>query len=148
MQFTHLDPFLQIAYTIFYVLPFYLSPTTRPSPSLSRDAPSVIRARIRVVTASVIVSSIITIYVLSISVTPSALEIFRLLGWYPVSVLEIAQSLLLTVLLFAGPLFEKGVVESGWREWISGGSLHETLSSWIGWRNFVAVRSLLPLNFL
>ncbi|KAL8787870.1 MAG: hypothetical protein Q9195_007563 [Heterodermia aff. obscurata] len=145
------------AYTIIYVLPFYLFPTTRPSPSLSRDAPSVIRARIRVVGASVIVSSIVTIYVLSITVTPSALEIFRLLGWYPISVPEIARSLLLTGLLFAGPLFEKGVVESGWREWIRGGSLHETLSSWIGWRNFVAgpiteelvFRSLLiPLHLL
>lgn len=107
-----------------------------------------IRARIRLVSASVTVSSIVTIYVLSITVTPSAVEIFRLLGWYPIPLPEIAQSLLLTALLFAGPLFEKGVVESGWREWIRGGSLHETLSSWIGWRNFVAVRPLSPLIVL
>lgn len=136
---------MQIAYTIIYVLPFYLSPTTRPSPSLSRDAPSVIRARIRVVTTSVIVSSIVTIYVLSVYISPSAREVFRLLGWYPIALPEVAKVLLLTGLLFSGPLFEKGIVESGWKTWIRGTSFHETLSSWIGWRNFVAVQPSLPL---
>lgn len=46
--------------------------------------------------------------------------------------------LFLTSLLFAGPLFERAVIDSGWREWINGREIHETLSSWIGWRNFVA----------
>ena len=64
----------------------------------------------------------------------------RLLGWYPISILDIIRVLTLTALLFSGPMFEKGVVESQWRDWIRGRSLHETLSSWIGWRNFVAVR--------
>ena len=122
-----------------YVLPFYLSPSTRPSPSLSRDAPSVIRARIRIVTISVILSTIATIYILSVNIALSATNIFHLLGWYPIALTEIARCLLLTAVLFAGPLYEKGVVESGWKDWISGEGLHETLSSWIGWRNFVAV---------
>ncbi len=61
------------------------------------------------------------------------------------------------MLLFAGPLFERATIESGWREWVKGTDLHETLSSWIGWRNFVAgpfteellFRSLLlPLHLL
>ena len=132
---------LQIAFTLLYVLPFYLSPTTRPSPTLSRDAPSVIRARIRFVTISVAFSSGITIYIISTYAGASPFEVLRLLGWYPISIWETAKVLLLTALLFAGPLFEKGVVESRWRQWIQGQALHESLSSWIGWRNYVAVGS-------
>ncbi|MCJ1458389.1 hypothetical protein MMC28_008761 [Mycoblastus sanguinarius] len=128
----------QIAYTILYVLPFYLSPATRPSPALSRDAPSVIRARIRFVSLSVSISSLATIYVLSSHAHAPSFEILHLLGWYPISPIPILQSLLVTALLFAGPLFEKGIVESAWRQWIRGKNVHETLSSWIGWRNYVA----------
>ena len=51
---------------------------------------------------------------------------------------ETTKALLLTALLFAGPLFEKGIVEGRWRDWIEGQPLYESLSSWMGWRNFVA----------
>jgi len=86
-----------------------------------------------------------------------ASEIFHKIGWYPIHPLDIAKSLFLTALLFAGPLFERGIIDSGWRSWIQGRDLHETLSSWIGWRNYVAgpiteellFRSLLvPLHLL
>lgn len=134
--------FCQIAYTILYVLPFYLSPTTRPSPTLSRDNPVVIRARIRFVTLSVIICSFSTIYVIHNCASASLGEVFHLLGWYPVSILELVKVLFLTSLLFAGPLFESGIAESGWRDWIQGHSLQDSLSSWIGFRNFVAVSPL------
>lgn len=62
----------------------------------------------------------------------------HLLGWYPFSPLAIAKVLALTALLFAGPLFEKCIIESGWRNWAKGRGIHETLSSWIGWRNYIA----------
>jgi prenyl protein peptidase len=130
-----------VTFTILYVLPFYLSPLTRPSPTISRDAPSVIRARIRYVTCSVIFTTIATIYILSSRAHASPFEVLHLLGWYPISILDITRVLLLTGLLFFGPVFERGVVESGWRDWIRGRSLHETLRSWIGWRNYVAVRT-------
>lgn len=65
-------------------------------------------------------------------------NIFHLLGWYPFSPLDIAKVMSLTALLFAGPLFEKGVIESGWQQWVKGRDLRETLSSWIGWRNYIA----------
>ncbi len=122
------------------MFPFYLSKTTRPSPSLSRDAPSVIRSRIRFVTFSVIASTLTSIYVLNIHAELSFFETLRLLGWYPISISEIGRALLLTGILFAGPLFERGLAGSGWRDWIRGQRLNETLSSWIGWRNFIAVR--------
>ena len=140
--------FVQVASTILYVLPFYLSPSTRPSPNLSRDAPSVIRARIRSVFLSTSLCTLFAIYILSTHASASLAEGLRLLGWYPVSVIDIAKALLLTVLLFAGPVFEKGIIESGWKSWITGQSLYESLSSWIGWRNYVAVsiRCLDPLQ--
>ena len=127
-----------MAFTLLYVLPFYLSRSTRPSPTLSRDAPSVIRARIRFVSASVAVCSIFTIYVLSTRGYFDTVSILHQLGWYPIGPLNIGKVLFLTSLLFAGPLFERAVIEAGWREWIKAKELHDTLSSWIGWRNFVA----------
>ncbi|KAI4236042.1 MAG: hypothetical protein L6R40_006288 [Gallowayella cf. fulva] len=148
---------LSVAYTVLYVLPFYLSPTTRPSPTLSRDAPSVIRARIRFVSISVALSTIATIYILADRANATRLDILRLLGWYPIGILEVAKSLLLTALLFAGPLFESASIEGRWKDWIQGQTLHQSLSSWIGWRNYVAgpvteeilFRSLLvPLHLL
>ena len=63
----------------------------------------------------------------------------RLLGWWPVGVLEIFRSLLLTAILFIGPLFERGIVEGEWRVWFRRSKLSESLGGWIGWRNYVAV---------
>ena len=129
---------LSTAFTALYVLPFYLSPTTRPSPILSRDAPSVIRARIRFVTLSITISTLITSYILSTRAYEDLSSIIHNLGIYPIYPLAISKSILLTAFLFAGPLFERAVIESGWRRWIKGKDIHETLSSWIGWRNFIA----------
>ncbi|MCJ1368023.1 hypothetical protein MMC16_007161 [Acarospora aff. strigata] len=148
---------VKITYTLLYVVPFYLSAATRPSPLLSRDAPSVIRARIRAVTLSCIISAAATIYIVSHTDKATPLETLRLLGWWPIAPLEITKSLLLTTLLFAGPLFERGIAEGEWKDWIRGRRIRETLGSWIGWRNYVAgpiteelvFRSLLtPLHLL
>lgn len=66
-------------------------------------------------------------------------EALRLLGWWPVGLAEIFKSLLLTCLLFMGPLFERGIAEGEWKSWVRGRALLQCLSGWIGWRNFVAV---------
>lgn len=95
---------LLAAYALLYFLPFYLSPLTRPSPTLSRDAPSVIRSRIRSVLISCIVCLLTTSLILThFSFTP--LDTLHLLGLYPVAILPTLNSLLLTALLFLGPLF-------------------------------------------
>lgn len=47
--------------------------------------------------------------------------------------------MLLVCTLFAGPLFEQGVVDGGWKDWIRLRGLYESLSSWIGYRNFIVV---------
>ncbi|PGH10745.1 hypothetical protein AJ80_07395, partial [Polytolypa hystricis UAMH7299] len=127
-----------VTFIILYVAPFYLSPATRPSPTLTRDAPSVIKARIRAVTTSCIVCSTAVFCLIIYKGNLPPLEALRLLGWFPVSLLDVGKSLLLTALLFMGPVFERGIAEGGWRRWISAYEWTECLSGWIGWRNFVA----------
>ena len=85
--------------------------------------------------------ALVTIFVINENAHPSRPEIFHLLGWFPIGLADTLNPLLLTMLLFSGPLFERTIVESGWKQWITGKPLIKTLSSWIGWRNFVAVGS-------
>jgi len=47
--------------------------------------------------------------------------------------------MLLVVILFAGPLFEHGIVDGGLKDWIRGRDVYQVLSSWIGYRNYVVV---------
>ncbi|KAF2462670.1 Abi-domain-containing protein [Lindgomyces ingoldianus] len=128
---------LSVVFTLIYIVPFYLSPATRPSPQLSRDAPSSIRARVRAVTFSCLMSLALTIYVLYDYGKAPPQEILRLLGVWPVSLLDTAKTMLLVTILFAGPLFEAGIVDGGVKDWVRGKRLYEELSSWIGYRNFV-----------
>lgn len=130
---------VQIAYTLIYVLPFYVSPTTRPSPQLARDAPSVIRGRIRLVTLSCLVCSVGSFILLSSVAGGSPLKSLHLMGYWPLGAAEAVQNLGLTAILFLGPLFEAGVAEGRWQDWIRFRGLSTSISSWIGWRNFVAV---------
>ncbi|EAT90994.2 hypothetical protein SNOG_01345 [Parastagonospora nodorum SN15] len=126
----------EAAFVFIYVIPFYLSSATRPSATLTRDAPSSIRARTRAVTFSTIVCSILTVYVLYEHDVPLR-EIFKLLGLWPVSLFDTAQTMLLVIILFAGPIFEHGVVDGAWADWIKLRGVYESLSSWIGYRNYI-----------
>lgn len=128
---------LSVAFTLVYIIPLYLSSATRPSPTLTRDAPSSIRARVRAVTISSLLSLALTILILHGSGEVSPQGILHLLGVWPISILDIGKVLLLVMTLFAGPLFENGIVDGGLKHWIWFRGLHETLSSWIGYRNYV-----------
>lgn len=64
-----------------------------------------------------------------------------LLGLWPASPTDIGRSVLLTAILFLGPLYERGVVEGEWRSWLQLRKLCESLGGWIEWRNYVAVSS-------
>jgi prenyl protein peptidase len=66
-----------------------------------------------------------------------------LLGWWPIDLGDILRSLLLTAILFVGPLYERGIVEGEWRSWFSRAKWSESLGGWIGWRNYVAVCTVL-----
>lgn len=139
LQSLTLDPD-KILFTLLYVLPFYLSPATRPSPTLNRDAASVIRARIRTVSLACLISSLSAFYLITVSGQTTWTETFHLLGCYTVSPLtSIIRPLSLTALLFLGPLFEKFITQDSWRAWLSGlNSLLPTLTSSVGFRNYVA----------
>ncbi|EKD13500.1 uncharacterized protein L3040_008633 [Drepanopeziza brunnea f. sp. 'multigermtubi'] len=129
---------LLVVYTLIYVLPFYLSSATRPSPNLSRDAPSVIRGRIRLVTITCVLCSIASFTLLSSVDGGTFVGSLHHMGYAPLGIPETAKSLALTAILFLGPLFEAGIAEGGWRGWVRGTGLDEALSSWIGYRNYVA----------
>lgn len=122
-----------------YVLPFYLSNKTRPSPGLQRDTPAVIRARLQSVFAACVITCGATTYIAISYGHLSRHEILHLYGWWPLDVVAIGRSLLLVAILFAGPLLEQGVIEGQWRSWLRGKSLRETVSTYIGFRNYVAV---------
>ncbi len=64
-------------------------------------------------------------------------EALHMLGWWPLQPLDILRTCLLTALLFLGPLFDLILVQRavGSR---SGRQVVESLSSWQGYRNFVA----------
>ncbi|CAK7274422.1 CAAX prenyl protease [Sporothrix epigloea] len=143
-----------IAYTVIYVAPFYLSSLTRPSATLSRDAPSVIRARITSVSLSCGICSIVTFLVLTShgnagdATRLSGRDAIHMMGYFPVGLAETINCLLLTAGLFLGPLFEHLVVERGWRAWVGLpspdvprarvlGPLFQ-LDDWVSWRNYVA----------
>lgn len=53
--------------------------------------------------------------------------------------MDIVRSLILTAILFIGPLFERGIAEGEWRSWFKKAQISETLGGWIGWRNYVVV---------
>ncbi|KAF2454518.1 hypothetical protein BDY21DRAFT_399902 [Lineolata rhizophorae] len=129
---------LAVVYTAIYVVPIYLSPTSRPAPNLSRDSPTVIRSRVRAASFSCLVCTLATLLVVTGRGGATLAEALRLMGWWPVHLADVARVVLLVAVLFAGPLFEAGVVEGGWTSWIRADGLADALGSWTGYRNYVA----------
>lgn len=101
-----------------------------------------IRARIRAVTGSCVASSLIVLWLIVEEGNSSLGAALSMLGWWPIDLADILRSLFLTAILFLGPLFERGIAEGEWRTWFRRSKLSESLSGWIGWRNYVAVSSV------
>ncbi|KAH6624914.1 hypothetical protein B0J18DRAFT_195165 [Chaetomium sp. MPI-SDFR-AT-0129] len=139
---------LLILYALGYFVPFYLSRTTRPSFTLSRDAPSVIRARIRSVTLSCLVCSVVTFFVLlragngdgnsNGGKVVSGKDALHLMGLWPVGVWETVRAVGLTAVLFAGPLYSYLLVDRGWKDWARLAPVTEVWGEWTTFRNIVA----------
>lgn len=125
---------LMLAYSVIYVLPLYLSEATRPSPTRSRDDPAAIRARVRAVTLSTIACSVVTL--ITICCLSQQHPALFLMGYWPIRLIESAKALLLTAVLFAGPLYENLFIDGDWRHLGSG--LRHLWQSWPTWRNIVA----------
>jgi len=127
-------------YALIYVLPFYLSKLTRPSAELSRDAPSVIKARIRSVAMSCVICCLCTYAILVHDAHAAYPEALHLMGLWPLALVDSSRALFLTAALFAGPLFKYILVDGGAREWRKLQPVKELWQEWTVWRNIVAVR--------
>lgn len=130
----------QLAYCLAYVLPLHVFPGAKASPNRSRDDPVAICARIRAVSLSTGACSLATFTLLSAH--PAAANPWRLMGYWPLGLVEAARSLSLTALLFAAPLYETLVIDGTWSRWLRLQPLSALWSSWSSWRNLVAVRSI------
>ncbi|KAK6362019.1 hypothetical protein TWF730_005722 [Orbilia blumenaviensis] len=127
---------LSVLFTCVYVGVLYIHPLTRPSPRQSRDAPSVIRLRIRAVYTSCLITTASTLYALRVLGGLDVATSLKYMGIWPVSVVDIARGLFLTAVLFVGPLAEKLWLERDPRDDLVM-DIKTSLSSWIGWRNYI-----------
>lgn len=136
----------QVLYTSIYVLPLYISSSSRPSPTLSRDDPRVIRTRVTSVLFSTVICCTIT-YIVLAQLPDGVLPISPLhaMGYWPVGLAESGSALLLTSILFAGPLYEALLIDGLWEDWKSLEPLTHVWTRWTTWRNIVMV---CHLNFL
>ena len=132
---------LLVLYALVYLLPFYASKTTRPAPDFSRDAPSVIRARIRSVSLSCVICCLSTYVVLVHYAHGTPAAALHMMGLWPVAFFDSLRALFLTAALFAGPLFSYLVVDRGVYEWLKLQPLNELWNEWTTWRNIIAVCS-------
>ncbi|KAF3935581.1 hypothetical protein ABW19_dt0203555 [Dactylella cylindrospora] len=130
---------LSVLFTCVYVGVLYLHPLTRPSPRQSRDAPSVIRLRIRAVYTSCLITSASTLYALRLLAGMDILTTIKYMGIWPINLLDILKGLVLTMVLFAGPLAEKFWLDREPDEDLQSliMDVKTSVSSWIGWRNFI-----------
>ncbi|QIX02050.1 hypothetical protein AMS68_007567 [Peltaster fructicola] len=126
-----------VLFTVLYIAPFYLSPTLRSTPLSSRNAPSVIQARVRAVFLTCFACTAITAFILIEYAHATTTDLLHLTGLWPFSALDCVSVLGLVAVLFIGPLFEALVADGGWRE-LGFYSLKESVwDSWIGYRNLV-----------
>lgn len=122
---------------MFYVAPFYLSATLRSTPFHSRDAPTVIRARVRAVGLTCLVCTVVTVYILALHGNASPREVVRLLGLWPIDPLDVLKVLALVMILFACSLYELVLVDGEWRHWSFAAFKEAVFDDWIGYRNLV-----------
>ena len=68
----------------------------------------------------------------------TSIESLHLLGWWPLQLIDLAKACELTLLLYLGPIFEKTFIEGDVDDFRRGRKVVESLSSWQGYRNYVA----------
>lgn len=132
---------VQVLFTVLYVAGLYTSPLTRPSSEVHRNAPESIRAKVATVRVSTLVCAGVTAYVLHQYGHATPWETFQYLGFWPCSLVDIAKTMLLVCTLFAGPLFEAGIVDGSLKDWLTGRYIADAFGSWVGYRNYVVVRA-------
>jgi prenyl protein peptidase len=133
-----------VAHTFLYVGVLYLREASRPSPTKSKDVPSVIIARSTAVLVAVAISVLSNRFIIEQARQTgyrTGIPVWdNILGgwgeWQP-DVGETFRALRLTALLFWGPLVERIWIWQEWRRFPGG--IRESLSALIGWRNYIFV---------
>lgn len=105
-----------LLFTAIFVAPFYLSSTLRTSSLQSRDAPTIIKARMRAVGLSCIVSTVVAVSVLVTAGHATPRDVLRLFAVWPVNVIDCFKVMALVAVLFVGPLYEHFIVDGAWRD--------------------------------
>ncbi|KAK9380630.1 CAAX protease self-immunity-domain-containing protein [Kockiozyma suomiensis] len=124
--------------TALYVGVLYIHPGSRPSATISRNDSNVIKYRVIAITISTVIAAVMTSWILNgwqFSLNP--LYIMVSLRMLPApSFFELFRSsLLITAILFVGPLTEKLIFSQGWREFDQ--SFKTIFRSWINLRNYI-----------
>ncbi|KAI8078727.1 uncharacterized protein BX664DRAFT_342566 [Halteromyces radiatus] len=130
-----------ISFTLLYIAGFYLFEETRSNGlKLSRQHPTVIKSRMKAVTLSCCVILFLVYIVLSYSLDQMTFSTFLTrLGCQPIFLWNLLQPLVLTMVLFLGPLtilyFDQqlpGQVDFYWKR-----DVMQVISSLYGQRNYV-----------
>lgn len=61
------------------------------------------------------------------------------MGFWPLGITESAKALLLTAILFAGPLYESLLIDGDWKDWLTFQPPFRIWTEWTRWRNIVIV---------
>lgn len=85
-----------------------------------------------------IIASLSVAYLLIVPGKATPASAAHALGWWPIDLSDLLKTLGLTCILFLGPLFELLVVERQLIPILRGRLILSTLSSWQGYRNYVA----------
>lgn len=136
-----------ILFTLFYVAPFYISPTLRTSAITSRDAPAVIRARVRAVGLTCLACTVVAVFMLASygHATPSIA--LRQFGIWPINPFDIFKVLMLVMILFTCSFYESLIVDGDWRDWDLSTFKEGIWDNWIGYRNLIVAPASEELVF-
>lgn len=121
--------------TVLYVAVLYLHSNARPTLLKNKDSPSVIKARILLVSCASLLIAATTVYIGKASQVGWATSATKILGLQATAA-TLTSSVGLTAVLFAGPLFEHLVADGGF--FTLRKDVAHAFSSWVGIRNFIA----------
>lgn len=125
---------LSTASTIIYVAVLYLHPAARPTRHVTKDHPSVIKARMLLVSLACLAAAVITLQADGASIE-NYTTIWKQLFGFKLNLAESSRSMGLVALLFLGPLYEYILVENGLLGLLQ--DLIYACTSWIGIRNYI-----------